>query len=150
MAQLTLSRTNGTAAATNSAQAGGSSRFWTSAKTLWTVQGLLAVVFLFAGVSKLFMDADTLTKDTWLSAEFLRFIGVAETLGAIGLVLPGIVRVRTGLTPLAAAGLAIIMIGATVLTAANGDFGPAIIPLVIGLLCAYIARQRALRPSRTR
>ena len=43
------------------------------------------------------------------------FIGVAEVLGAIGLILPGVLRIRPGLTPLAAAGLVIIMIGATVI-----------------------------------
>ena len=55
-------------------------------------------------------------------------------LGAIGLILPGLLRLRPGLTPLAAAGLVIIMIGATVLTRASGGVAPALIPLVVGLL----------------
>ena len=70
---------------------------------------------------------------------FLRFIGVAEVLGAIGLILPGLLRIRPGLTPLAAAGLAIIMIGATVITLAIGDVAPALIPLTVGLLAAFVA-----------
>ncbi len=88
--------------------------------TLWTVQGLLALIFLFAGGMKLVLPIEALTKQMPLPGLFLRFIGVAEVLGAIGLILPGLLRIRPGLTPLAAAGLVIIMIGATVLTLAGG------------------------------
>jgi hypothetical protein len=70
---------------------------------------------------------------------FLRFIGVDEVLGAIGLILPGLLGIRPGLTPLAAAGLVIIMIGATVVTLAGGDVALALIPLVVGLLSAFVA-----------
>ncbi len=109
---------------------------------LWTVQGLLAAVFLMAGVSKLVMSAQDLTADTWLSAEFIRFIGVCETLGAIGLILPGILRIRRELTPIAAAGLVVIMVGATIITAAAGDVALAVMPFVVGVLCAYVATRR--------
>jgi hypothetical protein len=51
----------------------------------------------------------------------MRFIGVAEVLGAIGLILPGLLRIRPDLTPLATAGLAVLMIGATVITLVGGD-----------------------------
>ena len=79
----------------------------------------------------------------------LRFIGVAEVLGAIGLILPGLLRIRPGLTPLAAAGLVIIMIGATVLTLAGGDVALALIPLVVGLLSGSVAYGRwRLAPHR--
>jgi hypothetical protein len=73
---------------------------------------------------------------------FLRFIGVTEVLGAIGLILPGLLGIRPGLTPLAAAGLVIIMIGATVVTLAGGDVALALIPLVVGLLSAFVAYGR--------
>jgi len=73
---------------------------------------------------------------------FLRFIGVCEVSGALGLVLPGIVRTRTGLTPLAAAGLVIIMIGATVLTAVSMSVPLAAMPLVVGILAAWVAYAR--------
>ena len=63
-------------------------------------------------------------------------------LGAIGLILPGLLRMRPGLTPLAAAGLVIIMIGATVLTLAGGDIALALIPLLVGLLSAFVAYGR--------
>jgi hypothetical protein len=63
-------------------------------------------------------------------------------LGAIGLILPGLLSIRTSLTPLAAAGLVIIMIGATVITLASGDVAPALISLVVGLLAAFIVYGR--------
>ena len=91
------------------------------AYALWMVQGLLALIFLFAGGMKLILPLDELTEQMPLPGLFVRFIGVAEVLGAIGLILPGLLRIRPGLTPLAAAGLVIIMIGATVLTLAGGD-----------------------------
>lgn len=109
---------------------------------LWIVQGVLAAIFLFAGGMKLVLPADTLTEQTALPALFLRFIGVCEVLGAAGLILPGLLLIRPGLTPLAATGLVIIMAGATVLTAAGGDIAPAFFPLVLGLLAALVAYGR--------
>ena len=73
---------------------------------------------------------------------FLKFIGLAEAAGALGLILPGLLRIRRELTPLAAAGLVIIMIGATALTAAGGQVGPAIVPGLVGLLAAFVAYKR--------
>ncbi len=102
---------------------------------LWIVQGLLAIIFLFTGGMKLVLPLDEMTGPVPLPGLFVRFIGVAEVLGAIGLILPGLLRIRPGLTPLAAAGLVIIMIGATVLTLA-------LIPLVVGLLSAFVAYGR--------
>jgi len=116
---------------------------------LWIVQGLLALIFLFAGGVKLVLPLEVLTKQMPLPGLFVRFIGVAEVLGAIGLLLPGLLRIRPGLTPLAAAGLVIIMIGATTLTLVGGDLAPALIPLVVGLLSAFVAYGRwRLAPHR--
>jgi hypothetical protein len=109
---------------------------------LWAVQGLLALVYLFAGVGKLFMSAQDLNEDFLMPDEFMRFIGVAEVLGAIGLILPGALRIRPGLTPLAAAGIVIIMTGATVLAMAGGDFAEALVPFALGLLAAFVAYGR--------
>ncbi len=110
---------------------------------LWIVQGLLALIFLFSGGTKLVLPLEVLTAEFPLPGWFVRFLGVAEVLGAIGLILPGLLRIRPGLTPLAAAGLLIIMIGATVLTLAGvvpgGGVGPVLIPLVLGLLSAFVA-----------
>jgi uncharacterized membrane protein YphA (DoxX/SURF4 family) len=71
------------------------------------------------------LPIEVLTKQMPLPGLFLRFIGMAEVLGAIGLILPGLLRIRQGLTPLAAAGLVIVMIGTTVLTLATGGVSAA-------------------------
>ena len=109
---------------------------------LWIVQGLLALVFLLSGGMKLVLPLEKLAGPISLPGLFLRFIGVAEVLGALGLILPGLLRIRPGLTPLAAAGLVIIMIGATTLTVASGDVVVALIPLVVGLLAVLVAYGR--------
>jgi len=109
---------------------------------LWIVQALLALLFLFAGGTKLVLPLEQLQGPVPLPGAFVRFIGVAEVLGALGLVLPGFLRIRPGLTPLAAAGLVIVMAGATVITAATGPLAMALIPLVVGLLAAFVAYGR--------
>jgi hypothetical protein len=117
----------------------------TSRKTvvaLWTVQGLLAALFVFAGVPKLVLPIEELTKDVAFPELFIRFIGVCEVLGALGLILPGISRIRTWLTPLAAAGLVVIMVGATVTTLAIGGGAGALVPFVVGLLLVSVAYGR--------
>ncbi len=116
---------------------GGSSR--RTNVRLWITQGALAAVFLFAGISKLVMPAADLTENTALTAGFLRFIGVCETLGAVGLVLPWLLNVRRGLTPLAASGLVVIMAGATVVTAIEMGVGPSVVPFVVGCIAASVA-----------
>jgi len=118
---------------------------------LWIVQGLLAAIFLFAGGMKLVMPIEEMTKQMPIPLPelFLRFTGVVEVLGAIGVILPWLLRIRPGLTPLAAAGLVIIMIGATVYTLAAGDVAPALIPLVVGILAVFVAYGRwRLSPRR--
>ena len=118
---------------------------------LWIAQGLLAAIFLFAGGMKLVMPIEEMMKQMPipLPGLFVRFIGVAEVLGAIGLILPWLLRIRPGLTPLAAAGLVIVMIGATVYTLAAGDFATAPIPLVVGILAVFVAYGRwRLTPQR--
>jgi uncharacterized membrane protein YphA (DoxX/SURF4 family) len=114
---------------------------------LWIIQVLLALLFLFAGGTKLVLPIDVLTamgspNQVHLPGLLIRFIGVCEVLGGLGLILPGLLRIKTGLTPLAAAGLVIIMIGAVVLTAIGDGIAPAILPLVVGLLLAFVAYGR--------
>jgi uncharacterized membrane protein YphA (DoxX/SURF4 family) len=114
---------------------------------LWIVQVLLAILFLFAGGTKLVMSIETMRSmgspnQILLPGLLVRFIGVCEVLGALGLILPGLLRIRSGLTPLAAAGLLIIMIGAAVLTIAGDGIGAALVPLVACLLLAFVAYGR--------
>jgi uncharacterized membrane protein YphA (DoxX/SURF4 family) len=109
---------------------------------LWIVQVLLAALFLFAGGMKLVMPIEEMTKQVPLPGAFLRFIAVAEILGALGLILPGLLRIRPGLTPLAAAGLVVIMIGATAVSLAALGAAMAVMPLVVGLLAAFVAYGR--------
>jgi hypothetical protein len=109
---------------------------------LWTIQVLLALLFLFAGGMKLVMPMDEMAGQMPFPIWFLQFIGVAEVLGALGLVLPGLLRIRVELTPLAAAGLVLIMVGATTLMLGSGDLASALVPFVVGLLSASVAYSR--------
>ena len=110
---------------------------------LWIVQSLLAALFLFAGIMKLVLPLEQLAGPVALPGWFLRFIGVAETLGGLGLILPGLLRIRPGLTPWAAAGLVVLMIGAVGITlASGGNAWMALIPGVTGLLAAFVAYGR--------
>ena len=120
---------------------------------LWIAQALLAAIFLFAGGVKLVIPIEEMTKQMPipLPGWFLRFTGIVEVLGAIGVILPSLLRIRPALTPLAATGLVIVMIGATVYTLAAGDFASAPIPLVVGILAAFVAYGRwRLTPPSTR
>lgn len=114
---------------------------------LWIIQVLLALLFLFAGGTKLVIPPDVLASmgspnQIPLPGWFVRFIGVAEVLGALGLLLPGLLRIKPWLTPLAAAGLVVIMIGATALTMAADGFAAGVVPLVVRLLAAFVAYGR--------
>jgi uncharacterized membrane protein YphA (DoxX/SURF4 family) len=111
---------------------------------LWLVQALLATLFLFAGGIKLVTPMEDMMKQIPLPLPdwFVIFTGVVEVLGALGLVLPWVLRIKPGLTPLAAAGLVIVMIGAAVYTWAAGDVASALIPLLVGILCAFVAYGR--------
>jgi len=113
-------------------------------KTLWTIQILLALLFLFAGSSKFVIPVDQMAQGmpaALASGSFIHFIGACEVLGGLGMVLPGLLRIKPGLTPLAASGLAIIMTGATVLSVPQG-VAMAVIPLLTGSLAAFVAYGR--------
>lgn len=110
--------------------------------SLWTVQVLLAALFLFAGGFKLAMPAEALVGPVHLPTTFLRFIGACEFLGALGLILPLATGIRRELTPIAAAGLVIIMTGATTLTIIGGLGAAAAMPFTAGILAAMVAWRR--------
>ena len=111
-------------------------------RALWIVQGLLAALFLFAGGMKLITPVEVLSAMSPFPGEFIRFIGVCEVLGAVGLILPYALRILPGLTSLAAAGLVVIMVGATVSTLAIGGGLLALPTLLLGLLAALVAYGR--------
>lgn len=115
---------------------------------LWIIQVLLALIFLFGGGTKLVMSTEAMKamaspNAIILPGALLKFIGVCEVLGALGLILPGLLRRQQHLTPLAAAGLLIIMIGAVVLTVMGDGIAMAITPFIVGLLCAFVAYGRS-------
>ena len=119
---------------------------------LWIIQILLGLLFLWAGGIKLVLPSDQLRGPginfpVW----FLRFIGVVEVLGGLGLILPGLLKIKPGLTPLAAAGLVILMIGATVIGVIGGPPAFASIPLLCGTLAGFVAYGRwRVVPHRSR
>ncbi len=116
-------------------------------RTLWVIQILLALIFMFTGGIKLILPVAEMNKGAAfpLPGLFLRFIGLAEVLGAVGLILPWLLRIQPALTPLAAVGLVIIMIGATGDTLLERHFAVALIPLVVGILAALVAWGRSSR-----
>lgn len=126
--------------------------FWTRRAgnyLLWTLQVVLALLFLFSGSMKFVMTVAQMTQQLALPGWFLHFIGAAEIVGAFGLVLPWALRIRPALTPLAAACLLIIVTGATVLTLKTGPAVVAVLPFVTAILLAIVVYGRfvARRPS---
>jgi uncharacterized membrane protein YphA (DoxX/SURF4 family) len=116
---------------------------------LWIIQILLALLFIFSGSMKFVMSVQQMNEQApvVLPGLFLHFIGVCEILGGFGLVLPALLRIKPGLTPLAATGLAIITAGATVITLMGPMKGLALLPLITCVLCILIAYGRwRLRP----
>jgi uncharacterized membrane protein YphA (DoxX/SURF4 family) len=112
-------------------------------RLLWTAQILAALLFLFAGSMKFVMPAEQMQQGPIVfPLAFLYFIGLCEVLGALGLVLPAATRVRPALTPLAATGLTIIMIGATVASILSLGALAGIFPAVAGLVTGWIAYGR--------
>jgi uncharacterized membrane protein len=106
--------------------------------TLWTLQGLLAALFLFAGVAKFFTpQAQFAPLQPW----FVYMIAVFEILGALGLILPGVFKTKTFLTGWAAAGLTVIMIGAVVTSWPMGLMFAAL-PFVVGIFTGLVAYGR--------
>lgn len=113
---------------------------------LWIVQVLLAVLFLAIGFAKLFLPIDQLAPNIpWVTdvpVLLVRFIGLAELAGALGLVLPAATRIQPQLTPLAAAGLALIMLLAAVFHLTRGETFRLAPTLVLFALAAFVAYGR--------
>jgi uncharacterized membrane protein YphA (DoxX/SURF4 family) len=118
---------------------------------LWIVQALLALLFLFAGSMKFVMTVEEMTKQmpVALSGTFIHFIGVCEILGGLGLILPALLRIKSGLTPVAAVCLLVIMIGAVAISVMGGMIGAALFPALVAILLGFVAYGRwKLAPNR--
>ena len=114
---------------------------------LWIIQILLALLFLFSGGVKFAMSLEEMRKQSppgtiEFSMAFVKFIGVCEILGGLGLVLPGLTKIKRFLTPLAAVGLLIIMIGAVAVSVMGPGMKYGVPALVAGILCAVVAYGR--------
>jgi uncharacterized membrane protein YphA (DoxX/SURF4 family) len=121
---------------------------------LWIIQILLALLFLFAGGTKLILPIETLQSmgspnQILLPGWLIKFIGVCEVLGGLGLVFPVLLGIKPRLTALAAVGLAIIMIGAVALSIAADGILAGVVPLIVGLLLVFIAYGRRQPSTQT-
>src|SRR5689334_5624783 len=113
---------------------------------LWIVQGLLALMFLFAGISKSFLPLPTVKKNfPWANhvpAGLTRFIGISELLGALGLVLPAVTGILPWLLIAAALGLAVVMVCALIFHLSRREFSVIGMNLILLLLALFIALDR--------
>ena len=116
---------------------------------LWVVQGLLGAMFLAVGAMKatqpIAVLVDTLGWPAAVPPALVRVIGVAEFLGGLGLILPAATRVKPMLTPLAAVGLATVLLFATMFHISRGELGALPLPLVLGAVAAFVAWGRAAK-----
>ena len=111
---------------------------------LWVAQAVLAFLFLAHGLLFLFPSEAVrkIKKQLPFPIRFMRFIYVAEVLAALGLTLPGWTGILPPLTPLAAAGLAIIMVGAAILHLSRREISPALVTTVLLALAVLVACAR--------
>ena len=118
---------------------------------LWVVQVLLALVFGLSGTMKLALPyAELLKQGAWVEhvpEGLVKFIGVAELSGALGLILPAATRIKPFLTPLAAAGFVVIMVLASALHVSLGQ--PPIAQVILGGLAAFVVWGRFRKASRS-
>ena len=111
--------------------------------SLWVLQFLLAAMFLMVGIMKLSQPIEKLSESLPWAAQvpeaLVRFIGLSELLGAIGLILPALLRIKPILTPVAAIGIAIVMVLATFFHISRGETGAIGMNIILILIAAFIA-----------
>jgi uncharacterized membrane protein YphA (DoxX/SURF4 family) len=110
--------------------------------TIWIIQSLMAVLFTFHGLAMFNPPAavqESVVKKMGYSLPFLKIIGTLEVLGGLGLILPSWTRIMPILSPLAALGLVIIMIGAAVSHTRQGEGKQTVATSVVTLLVAFVA-----------
>ena len=121
---------------------------------LWVVQSLLTALFFLAGMGHLASPIDQLrAQNAWVGGamgQLVRLIGAVEVLGALGLILPAATRIKPWLTPLAAVGLATVMVLAAITHAVRGELSGIAITAVLGAMAAFVAwgRYRTLPVAR--
>jgi len=110
---------------------------------LWIMQALLALVFLYTGVMKLVAPIDTMAQSmAWVAevpAGLVRFIGLCEVAGAIGIFLPAATHIAPKLTPLSGLGFVSLMVLASLFHIARAEYPVLIITLSLGVLSALVA-----------
>jgi uncharacterized membrane protein YphA (DoxX/SURF4 family) len=118
---------------------------------LWTLQALLALVFMAHGLTFLAPPPEIAAQmNETLPRWFTLFLGVAEVAAGIGLVVPGVTRIKPGLVPAAALGVVIVMIGATILHVVRNEMSSAAITTVLLVMAIVVAhgRRSDRRPDR--
>jgi uncharacterized membrane protein len=117
--------------------------------SLWLAQLLLAAAFLLVGYTHALAPIDVaIARAPWVASlpvALVRFIGVAELAGALGVLLPAATRIQPNLTPLAAAGLATMMVLAIPFHLVRGETSEIVVNLVLGALAAFVAWARIWR-----
>ncbi|HET8846085.1 MAG TPA: DoxX family protein [Ktedonobacteraceae bacterium] len=111
---------------------------------LWIVQVVFALMFVFVGGMKLVLPVEAFLAQMPipLPGLFVRFIGLCEVAGGLGLVLPALTKIRRELTPLAAGALALEMAVASIYTLMGGGGASALSPLMLGVVFAIVAYGR--------
>ena len=112
---------------------------------LWVFQVLLGVYFVFVGISHFTIPANLPPMMSWmyeLSPTLHLVSGLAEILGGLGLILPGLTKIQTRLTPLAGAGLVLVMTGAIIWHLSRGEGANIVINIVLLVLSAFVAYGR--------
>ncbi|MWV42796.1 DoxX family membrane protein [Paenibacillus sp. HJL G12] len=109
---------------------------------LWIVQGLLGLMFIFAGSTKAFQYEKTKASMPWVkesSKGLVIFIGIAELLGGLGLILPEATGILPILTPIAAVGLGVVMLLAAGFHAKRKEYQGIGMNIILLVLAVFIA-----------
>lgn len=112
---------------------------------LWFLQVLLGIYFVFTGIAHFTLPPGLPAQMAWMYElpTFLHyFSGTAEILGGLGLILPGLTRIQTRLTPLAALGLVFVMMGAAVWHLTRNEFQPIVMNVILAGIAGFVAYGR--------
>ncbi len=117
---------------------------------LWIAQGLLAIMFIMAGIMKATQPLEALAESLpWVTSTplgLVRFVGISELLGGLGLLIPSIFRFKPFLTVWVALGLALVMVLAAEFHASRGEFpniGMNVVLIGIALFIAWGRSKKA-------